>query len=150
MTKSIAASIELERLTPFLGDWETQGEMKTSPSEQPAQFRAIDTYEWLPGGHFLLHRFDADMPSGKVQGIEVIGYSRESNSYPMQSFDSLGNTNLMQARLENETWTFVGEGIRFTGGFRENGRVFAGLWEQRSGVGEAWEPWMDVRLKKVK
>lgn len=147
--KPRAASIELERLNPFVGAWDTEGEIKNSPSKQSAKFRATDTYEWLPGGHFLLHRFDAAMPDGKIQGIEVIGYSREHDSYPMRSFDSLGNTNLMQARLEMNTWTFVGEGIRFTGGFRDSGRIFAGLWELRSSDGAAWRPWMDVRLRKV-
>jgi hypothetical protein len=89
------------------------------------------------------------MPDGKVQGIEIIGYNRENDSYPMQSFDSRGNTNVMHARLEKDKWTFFGEGIRFTGGFRNYGRVFAGLWELRPGDDAAWQPWMDVRLRKV-
>jgi hypothetical protein len=147
--KPTAASTELERLNPFVGDWDTEGEIKTSPSGQSDRFKATDTYEWLPGGHFLLHRFNADMPDGKVQGIEVIGYNRENNSYPMHSFDSLGNVSLMQARMEKDTWTFVGEGIRFTGGFHNDGKVFAGLWELRSGEAATWRPWMNVRLKKV-
>jgi hypothetical protein len=144
-----AASRDLERLNPLVGVWATEGEMKTSASEKPAKFTATDTYEWLPGGHFLLHRFDADMPDGKVQGIEVIGYSRENDSFPMHSFDSTGNTSLMQARIEKETWTFVGETIRFTGRFRDNGRVFAGLWEFRSGEDASWQPLMDVILRKA-
>jgi hypothetical protein len=149
MMKSAAASTDLERLNLFVGVWDTEGEMKAISSGRPTKFRATDTYEWLPGGHFLLHRFDADMPDGKVQGIESIGYSQENNSYPMHSFDSLGNAVLMQARIEKDTWTFVGEGIRFSGGFRDNGRVFAGLWELRSGDAATWHPWMEVRLKKV-
>ena len=99
-----AASTNLERLNPFVGVWDTEGEMKTIALGQSAKFKATDTYEWLPGGHFLLHRFDADMPQGKVQGIEVIGYMPESDTYPMYSFDSTGNTNLMQSRIEKETW----------------------------------------------
>jgi hypothetical protein len=121
--KSTAASTELERLNPFVGVWDTEGEMKPGSQETPAGFKAIDTYEWLPGGHFLIHRFDADMPDGKIQGIEVIGYSQESNSYSMHSFDSSGKVSIMQARVEKDTWTFVSEGA-------------------------AWQPWMNVRLKK--
>jgi hypothetical protein len=146
--KAKAASIELERLNPFVGAWDTEGELKTSGSGKPAKFKAIDSYEWLPGGHFLLHRFEADMPDGKTQGIEVIGYSRETDSYPMHSFDNSGNASLMQARVDQETWTFVGEGIRFTGDFRDHGETFAGLWERRSGEGSAWQPWMEVTLRK--
>lgn len=143
------ASTELERLNAFVGVWETEGELATESAQQPTKFRATDTYEWLPGGYFLLHRFDADMPSGKVEGIEVIGYSPKGDSYPMQSFDSVGNASAMEARLQADTWTFVGDGIRFTGGFRADGRVFAGRWESRPSEGVPWQAWMEVRLTKV-
>jgi hypothetical protein len=146
--KTTAASADLERLNPFVGVWKTEGEMRTDPNA-PARFTAMDTYEWLPGGYFLLHHFDADMPDGKVQGIEVIGYSPETNSYPMHSFDNSGKASIMQARLEQDTWTFIGESMRFTGGFHDDGKVFAGLWESRSGEGAAWQPLMNVRLMKI-
>lgn len=149
MTKQTAASTDLECLSAFVGVWDTEGEMKASPSRQFMKFKATDTYEWLPGGHFLLHRFDADMPDGNVKGIEVIGYSQESKSYPMHSFDSLGNASVMHARIDQETWTFLGESTRFTGGFRDNGKVFAGVWELRSNDTSAWQLWMDVELRKV-
>jgi hypothetical protein len=149
MPKPTAASAELERLDPFVGVWHTDGQLKINPSDQPSRFTAIDTYEWLPGGHFLLHRFDADMPDGEVQGIEVIGYARETDSYFMHSFDSTGDASSMRARVQNQTWTFTGKNVRFTGGFRDNGKVFAGMWELRSGDGAPWQPWMDVTLKKV-
>jgi hypothetical protein len=89
------------------------------------------------------------MPEGEVEGIEVIGFDPETNSYPMHSFDSSGNAGIMHARIVNAVWTFTGETIRFTGGFRDEGRVFAGVWELRSSDGSPWRPWMDVRLKKV-
>jgi hypothetical protein len=149
VSKAKAASADLERLNPFVGVWRTEGEIKTGPSGQPAKFSARDTYEWLPGGHFLLHRFDADMPDGKVQGIEVIGYSRKTKSYPMYSFDSSGHMSLMQAHLKKGTWTFVARAVRFTGSFRENGAAFEGVWERRSDDDAPWRPWMDVKLTRV-
>ena len=148
MTDQRAATTDLECLNPFVGIWDTEGEVKDISSGRSAKFKASDVYEWLPGGHFLLHRFNADMPDGNIQGIEIIGYSSESESYPMHSFDSLGNASLMHARLENGMWSFIGETARFTGGFQENGRVFAGRWELRAGDGKTWTPWMDVRLTK--
>jgi hypothetical protein len=90
------------------------------------------------------------MPGGKVQGIEVIGYSRESDSFPMHSFDSTGSTTFMQARVQKDTWTFIGEALRFTGRFDDSGRVFAGLWESQSGEDAPWQPLMDVTLRKAK
>jgi hypothetical protein len=75
-----AAVPELERLRPFVGVWATEGAIGTDATAPPVPFRATDTYGWLPGGHLLLHRFDADMPGGRVQGLEVIGYSPERDA----------------------------------------------------------------------
>lgn len=148
VTERTAASPELERLDPFVGVWNTTGEMKGGPEQAGSTFRATDTYEWLPGGHFLLHGFDADMPSGRVQGIEIIGQSPKSDSFSMHSFDSAGQANVMHGRVDGGTWTFVGEALRFTGGFRDGGSVFAGRWERRSNADGSWQPLMEVTLHK--
>ncbi|MGH7725605.1 MAG: DUF1579 family protein [Candidatus Eiseniibacteriota bacterium] len=66
MKHDSAATSELGRLNPFVGVWNTEGEMRNTPSGSSTKFKATDTYEWLPGGHFLLHRFDANMPDGNV------------------------------------------------------------------------------------
>lgn len=89
------------------------------------------------------------MPDGNVKGIEVIGYSKESQTFPMYSFDSLGNTMLMQGKSEGDKWIFSGESIRFTGSFCDDGRTFSGLWELRSSEEVKWQPWMNVILKKL-
>lgn len=149
MLRKTAAS-GLERLDAFVGSWSTTGELKSVPSGQSAKFRASDKYEWLPGGKFLLHHFEADMPDGKVQGIEVIGYDSDHDSYPMHSFDSSGATSMMQGRVQADTWTFDGETLRFRGGFREGGDIFAGLWESRPSTKDIWQPLMDVTLRKAK
>lgn len=144
-----AAIAELGRLDAFVGIWDTEGEVVAGPLGQSIMFKATDTYEWLPGGYFLLHRFDAKMPDGNVVGIEVIGYDRENDSYTIHSFDNQGNAGVMQGRFENDTWTFSGESMRFTGKFIDNDMVMAGVWEMRAGEGFAWQPWMQVTLKKI-
>jgi hypothetical protein len=148
-SRGAARPSELERLDSFAGVWRTDGEMNVGPSGQPVTFTAKDVYEWLPGGYFLLHRFDADMPEGRLQGMEVIGYSPEDDFYPMRSFDSLGNESVMKARWDEDTWTFAGENVRFTGRFHDDGNVFAGLWEQRAADGAPWQAWMNVKLTKT-
>jgi hypothetical protein len=139
----------VQRLEAFVGTWNTEGEIRASSSGPAAKIHATDTYEWLPGGFFLVHRWDAHMPDGNTQGIEIIGYDASSETYPMHSFDSQGNTGLMRASFEDGVWTFVGESLRFTGGFRDSGNTFAGVWEQRSDGGD-WLPWMDVTLRKAR
>jgi hypothetical protein len=61
-----------------------------------------------------------------------------------------GNAGVMQARVQDQVWTFTGESLRFTGGFRDDGNTFAGVWEQLSSDGVTWLPWMDVTLRKAR
>jgi hypothetical protein len=136
-----------QRLGAFVGTWATEGEITAGP---PGKVKATDTYEWLPGGFFLLHRWDAHMPDGRTQGVEIIGYDAASQTYPMYSFDSAGNVGTMRAHVDGDAWTFEGESLRFTGGFRDGGETFAGAWEQRSGDGTEWSPWMDIKLSRVR
>lgn len=139
---------EHRRLEAFVGTWKTQGEARATAASPAVRFEASDSYEWLPGGFFLVHRWDAHMPDGQTQGIEIIGYDAESRTYTMHTFDNQGNAGVMQASVEGDTWTFTGESLRFTGSFRDGGNTIAGMWEQRSQDGSHWIPWLDVTLTK--
>lgn len=134
-------NVGLQRLEAFVGDWATAGEMQGRP------FTARDTYEWLAGRHFLVHRFDAAMPEGRVTGIEIIGYDAETGLYPMQSFDSTGQASTLLGRSDEGVWTFTGEQLRFTGRFRADGRVFGGVWEHL--YNDSWVDLMTVQLTKI-
>ncbi|HSX61295.1 MAG TPA: DUF1579 family protein [Tahibacter sp.] len=149
MSDTVAANAALAPLAAFVGTWTTQGEVKLlGPSGRGAPYRATDTYEWLPGGHFLLHRFVAQMPDGAVEGIEVIGYDASRKHFTMHSYDNQGNANVMQASVDGEQWTYSGNNVRFRGNFSEDGRVFSGTWEMRERLNVAWRTWMSVALRR--
>jgi hypothetical protein len=114
------------------------------------RFTARDWYEWVPGGFFLLHRWDAAMPAGPTQGVEIIGYDGEKRSYFLHSYDSHGGVGTMHATEADGGWTFVGDTARFTGRFSEPGTVLTGRWELRKSEDDAWQRWMDVRLTKLR
>jgi hypothetical protein len=135
------------KLEAFLGAWETRGTVHDAGAGRP--FTAQDMYEWVPGGFFLLHRWDAAMPDGRIQGVEIIGYDAEKQSYRIHSYDSYGGSDVMRASEANGVWTFLGDKARFTGQFSDDGTVMEGRWEVRASERDAWRPWMDVRLTKV-
>jgi hypothetical protein len=135
------------RLSSFVGSWTTDGKFRPE-SEAAGAFTASDNYEWLDGGFFLIHRWQANMPTGINSGIEVIGYDPTTGTFPMHSFDNEGNASNMSARSEGETWFFEGPTLRFEGRFEEGGDVLSGTWEQRTDSGE-WRPWLDVKLRRV-
>lgn len=138
---------EMRRLEAFAGRWTTEGEIRGTADAPAVRFTAVDTYEWMPGGFFLLHHVDARMGGGELKALEVIGYDAATGTYPMRSFDSLGNTGTHQASVRDGVWTFQGDAERFTGRFSADGGTITGLWE-RSDDGATWVPWMDVTLTR--
>lgn len=150
MTDISAAHPMLAPLAAFVGSWNTRGEVKLlGPSGRSAPFQASDSYEWLHGGHFLLHRYVAQMPDGTVEGIEIIGYDTSRKIYTMQSYDNQGKTNTLQASVDGEQWTFTGGNLRFRGSFGADGQVFGGTWEMRERINAPWRPWMTIELQRA-
>ena len=148
MTRHEPASPAHAQLERFVGSWTTSGDIKDPDAAESTPFTARDTYQWMPGGHFLLHHFDADMPAGRIRGIEIIGFDPATGTYPAFSFDSTGETSVLHARLEDESWIFEGEGVRFTGVFDAEGTTLGGTWERRSASDGRWNPWMSVTLHR--
>ena len=110
--------------------------------------RAINQYEWLPGGFFMLHKTDALIGGAVSQSIEVIGYDAAQACFVTRSYDDQGTSDVFTARLKGRAWSIDGEKVRFIGAFDADGSVLAGIWEQRIGEGR-WSPWMDIELRKV-
>jgi hypothetical protein len=138
----------LKHLELFVGKWNTQGEIKASPYSPAGKIIGTDTYEWLPGGFFLVHRVDVRTGDQKNESIEIIGYDAMRKTYPMHSFDSQGNHIVMQASVVGDTWTFIGVSMRFMGAFSDDGKSISGKWEYFDDD-SSWHHWMDVRLTKV-
>lgn len=135
-------------LSVFAGKWITQGTIRATEDAASAEMRAIDRYEWLPGGFFLLHKVDALIGRTVSQSIEVIGYDAQQACYVTRSYDDQGTTDGFTARLKGRAWSIDGERVRFRGAFDAGGSLLGGTWEQRSAEGQ-WTPWMDIELRKV-
>src|SRR5688500_11799859 len=129
MNKSVKPN-ELANLEPFVGKWTTDGTLKAGPKNGELKVTGSDSYEWLPGGFFLLHRVDVYIGSVHKQAIEVIGYNASIKSFQMQYFDNEGNTGTMGASVRNGTWTFLDKSMRFTGKFNNDNTTMEGVWEQ--------------------
>lgn len=138
----------MQRLAPFVGTWHTTGTVIATS----AAYTATDIYEWLPGGHFLVHRWDAAMPDGRSQGIEIIGPDAPdgaaSGHYTMHSFDSTGKAETMRAVVNGNSVAYDGDGVRFRGAFNGDGSEMSGTWSLQAEGSADWEPWMSVVLRQ--
>jgi hypothetical protein len=49
------ASNRMSRFDIFTGTWNTSGAVLTTENAPAAVLSATDTYQWLPGKHFIAH-----------------------------------------------------------------------------------------------
>jgi hypothetical protein len=133
------------RLARFVGTWDTTGRLVDGPSGAAGALVAVDRYEWMPGGFFLLHHVDGRLGDAAVRALEVIGWDDARGAYRTWAFDEAGTAATYEARLDGRAWTIVGATERFAGTFDEAGDTLRGRWERDAGDGE-WRPWMDVTL----
>ena len=93
-------SVQLKKLNFLIGKWHTQGEILQGAFVSSKDIRGMDTYEWVSGGFFILHRVDVFMGNERTEAIEIIGYDENHKSYFMKSFDNQGASITMYAVLE--------------------------------------------------
>lgn len=137
-----------KRLEALIGRWRTEGQTVAGPSEAAVRIAGTDTYEWLGGGFFVVHRVDVRFGDDHVEAIEVIGYDAASRTYPTHAFDSQGAATTYHLRERDGTWTISGENERSTLVPAADGVTMRASWE-RSDDGRTWRPWMEIRLARV-
>lgn len=139
----LSDNVPQKQLAVFAGNWKTTGQ-----TTDGTKVEATDTYEWLPGGWFLLHKWDAVIGENKSSGIEILGYDIEKKSFHSRFYDDQGNTDTYAIQHVNGVWTFERAGERSTVNVSEDGNTLTVLWET-SEDGKSWKSWMNVVLKRV-
>ena len=76
----------LRKFDQFVGTWEMKGRTLDSDVDN---ITARTTFEWLPGGHFLLQQFSADFVGMDIQSHEVIGYDPATGTFPSTVYSSM-------------------------------------------------------------
>jgi hypothetical protein len=140
------ASPEHKALESFLGTWKAQGLTKDG---RIVPIHGQDTYEWLPGGFFLIHHLESHVADAEYKSIEIIGYDAARKVYTLTFFDSWGGTGRYDATVQGNVWTYSGDSRRATVIVSEDGQTMTGDW-QMSFDGSEWHPWMDITSTKVK
>ncbi|KAB2342498.1 DUF1579 family protein [Actinomadura rudentiformis] len=140
---------ENKRLDVLVGSWRSEGWTVAADGVPPVRIAGSDTYEWLAGGFFLVHRVDVRMNGDRVEVIEMIGpYDPVTGTYPMRSFDNQGDFVTMHATVDDHgVWTFAGETERATLTVAEDGTTMSAKWE-RTDDGSTWLHWMDMAFTR--
>lgn len=140
---------EHQRLGIFAGKWKGKGKILAgAPSEAGSDVTIEDSYEWMPGGFFLLHRGSMQSSAQTLTSIQIIGADAASNSFPSHQFDSLGFCRAYEGRLQGDTWKFTGRWERASLTFSENNDKLTARWE-RSEDGSAWLPLCEYTASRI-
>jgi hypothetical protein len=142
------ATPDHQKLDALLGRWHTRGRVLTPSLEVHIEIVGTDTYEWLPGGRFLLHWVDVSIGDDKVDNLEVIGYDEENNRYPTRFFDHQGNSGIYMATESDGNWRFATEGARATLMVDPSGDRMEAKWERVDESG-SWQPWMEIDFTRA-
>jgi hypothetical protein len=152
-TSAAAGLSALERL---VGKWHTEGEQHEGPLGPAAPFAAVEIFEWLDGGQFLIHRLDGHFDRRAAACIEVLG-KREDGQIFAQTFYNDGKRNDWIVKADGPTLVWTGAWpqsptsslrVRYTVSFEDAGNTLVGKWEQ-SPDGQTWHPFLDVRATKA-
>jgi hypothetical protein len=131
----LTPSAELQLLNVFVGKWHTQGlsygsgQSKENPYDSPVRWIGEETYEWLPGGFFLIRSWKGQIGNAATSGIEAIGYDAASQTYPSQMFDNYGRIDLGQRTIRNGVWSHSETDYRTTYAFSNDRNNMATHWE---------------------
>ena len=138
---------EHQRLEVFLGKWTQVGEAQASPYGPEAKLMSTDTYEWMPGGFFMLHRLESRQGTVNFKATEILGYDSRNRVYRSYIFDNFGNSGSYKVTQQGNTWISIGDSEvggkllkeRYTIVFRSPATVFS-LKAEYSTDGAKWLP----------
>ena len=137
-----------KRLDVFVGRWTAEGRTAAGPSDPSEIMTHQHTYEWLPGGFHVLHRWDGRIGQRDNKGVEIIGFDPGAEVYCAHFFDSDGWARLYQARARDRVWTFTGVRERCSIIFDDDGKTMTVHWD-RSPDGQTWQAMCDVKATRA-
>lgn len=135
---------------PISGRWKTSGVVLDDEGATTMTIDGTDDYEWMAGGHWIIHRVDVTMGEDHTQAIEHIGdHDPETGAYSMRAFDASGQFDVMTARHDPDgSWRIEGDGVRTTLCPREDKASMTALWERQADDDpERSLRWMEVRFE---
>jgi hypothetical protein len=140
---------EHKRLEVFLGHWRVEGQNgPLAPAAPGARVLGEQTYDWMPGGFFLIGRWVHRFDSALHEGISFIGHDPERPGYTADNFDNLGYHRSYQLSELGGVWQWSGGFERASMRFFDDGSGFHTRWEISSD-GRSWQPLCELRGSRM-
>jgi len=102
---------EVAKLGVFIGKWKGEADVKASSMGPAGKMTWTETCEWLEGGFHVVCRSSGEGPTGKMQGLAILGWDAGTGSYTHYGVDSTGWSDLAEGSVADDTWTFGSERV---------------------------------------
>jgi hypothetical protein len=148
---------EQRRLEILVGTWKTVGTQYETELGPSAKVEAIETYEWLKGGMFLVHRFEGHLDTNEMACIEMIEADPSAEGrYRLHTYYNDGRSNDWKMDALGSNWVLSGHWqngrqslqVRCTLSFEDNGHKRLGKWEC-SLDGSRWQTFWEVTSTRL-
>jgi Protein of unknown function (DUF1579) len=144
----------INRLEVFVGQWSQEGQAFEGPFGPAANIATKETFEWLTGKKFLIHRLEGRLGENDIACIEIIG-DNSDDGYSVHSFYNDGNRNVWQLLEGDDAWALTGYWkkeddtfkVRCTMVFSDGGKAMTAKWEYSSD-GSSWQVFWDTKMTK--
>ena len=144
---------ELAKLQVFIGKWRAEGKSyagsqdKNNPYASAVPWTSEESYEWLPGNFFVLHKWNAKAGEHIFIGTEIIGYDEKENHFFTYFFDNAGFHPIYETRVEGNVWTFTDPNTQAKVTINDPDTITFN-WEWKNN-GSNWLPLCDRVAKRV-
>jgi hypothetical protein len=140
----------LKRLDRFVGTWTMEGNLVGSDEKT---IKGEATYRWLPGRFFLEQHVALDFMGLQIESLELIGYDRETDTFPSTVFSNLSPVPLpYRWNVKDDkvtiTVSYPPLDATFTGGWRDDD-TFSGGWRPNPGADETANVAYDISGRRV-
>ena len=92
-------------LDAFVGNWTMEGEQYGKVFSLPARVSAEESFEWLPGRKFLIHRVTGQLGGSDLVSIEVIDADPTPGGYRVHTFYGDGRAQDWLLVENDDNWT---------------------------------------------
>ena len=166
MTTSIGTQTTYEHEAPralgpqdlalFVGDWRMEGEQFEGAFGPADRISAREHFEWLIGGHFLVHRFEGRLGSESIACMEMIEREPTPAGHRMQTFYSDGHSQRWTLAPRYGQWILssdwpMSDGttrrVRCISHFDDDGKTRVATWES-SVDGQHWDTFWRVTSRR--
>lgn len=144
---------ELNKLQAFIGKWHAEGtsyaegQDRNTPYASAVPWTSDESYEWLPGNFFVLHKWDAKAGDKVFIGTEIIGYDKIKNQFFTHFFDNAGFHLTYKATVEGDVWDFTELDTQAKVTINDSATITY-HWEWKNG-GSSWLPLCDRVAKRI-